>query len=59
MKDILFIGFIVAFIIFAICALSYAAINLFGVVGAVGVCTMSAFIIGAVVLNLITINKEK
>lgn len=59
MKDMLFIAFIVAFIIFVICALSYAAINLFGIEGAVGVCIMSAFIIGVVVLNFIGINKEK
>lgn len=59
MKDILFIGFLVAFMIFVICALSYAAINLFGIEGAVGVCIMSAFIIGVVVFNLIGINKER
>ena len=58
MKDILFIGFLVAFIIFIISALSYAALNLFGVVGAVGVCIMSAFIIGIGVSNLF-ITKEK
>lgn len=58
MKDILFIGFLVAFIIFIISALSYAALNLFGVVGAVGVCIMSAFIISVGVSNLF-ITKEK
>lgn len=59
MKDILFIGFLVAFIIFIISALSFAALNLFGVVGAVGVCLMSSVIISIVVSNLFIINKEK
>lgn len=59
MMDSLFIVFIVAFIMFIICALSYAAINLFEFAGIVTLGIMAIVMICVFVWNVYINNKEK
>ena len=59
MKDFLFTIFIITFMLFIICALGYAAYDLFGITGCICFCIITIFVISMVILNLIITNKEK